>query len=312
MSGSFAKQLDAMMPRPAPDSPESDGIDHHGEVRNPDAPPSAAPDAPTPSAPAARIDRTPSCRSIVVISHRGGCGKTALATGLALGLARRAAAAGRSDGTMLVDCAFAPTAAVLAPATRGDKRPAPWTGAPEPVRGWTHPDWRFEAVHAPKVLTDPAGFAALAADAAAAGFSRVVVDLPVCGPDELTAATRGAALLLVLVPCDGPAFRSLPPLLEALRDERARPGRAFQTRAVLTGTGVPNPERQAIEAYQRRYLAALLATADFPFDPALRRAMSKGTMSETEPGQPMSPATAALDALAAEVESLTAAAVPTA
>jgi cellulose biosynthesis protein BcsQ len=104
----------------------------------------------------------------------------------------------------------------------------------------------------------------------------VIVDLPVTGGNELSEALRHAWLVLVAVPCDGPAFRSLGPLLETLNEERSRPNRSFQVRAVMTMTGVPNPERQALETFERRYLRPMLMKSDLPFDVELRRTMARG------------------------------------
>jgi cellulose biosynthesis protein BcsQ len=203
-------------------------------------------------------------------SHRGGSGKTALATGLATRLSLH-----HHKRVLVLDYSPDGAAAYLLMGDGQQIKPLELIN-PNFLPLEVASECEARVVWAPGLIRSAQFWDLVRTTAVAQGMDLVIVDLPVTGGNELSEALRHAWLVVVAVPCDGPAFRSLGPLLETLNEERSRPNRSFQVRAVMTMTGVPNPERQALETFERRYLRPMLMKSDLPFDGELRRTMALG------------------------------------
>jgi cellulose biosynthesis protein BcsQ len=231
---------------------------------------------------------------IGVMSHRGGSGKTAVATGLASHLASV-----HLQRVMLVD--VCPDGAAAHLMMGGDQPVKPVDPTEKTFLPLTAArDTQARVVWAPGMLRQGNFWSLVEKTARAQDMNYIVLDLPMASAGELSEILRMTWLCLLTVPCDGPAFRSLGPLLEGLNEERSRPNREFMVRAVMTMTGVPNPERMGLENYERRYLRPMLTKVDLPFDVELRRQMAAGNAPLQGIEGPGS-ALAALSVLAAEI-----------
>jgi cellulose biosynthesis protein BcsQ len=203
---------------------------------------------------------------VVVLGHRGGSGKTAFASLLAGALARS------QEGVVLLDASASGAAAHLSDGLRRPS-PAPWRQGQSPVTFGALP---LQVAWAPGCLSGADKCRAVVHGMAGAGASVLVVDTPVCSPPEVATAVQRADVVLVVVPAHGVALRTLGPLLEAVRAERAKPGRHFETRIVLSLTGDGSPESAQVEAAAREWLGAALLPESFALDPAVRRSMARG------------------------------------
>ncbi|MEQ8821792.1 MAG: hypothetical protein RLY93_16260 [Sumerlaeia bacterium] len=214
---------------------------------------------------------------VLVLSHRGGSGKTALAAGIASDWADL------GEKPLLVDCAAAGGASALF----GRYLPADfvfpvWRGEEKPFPMVQEGGMSMRFLKAGPALKDPQAAERLREGAAKARCTSVVVDLPACGRSELEPLLRVATLVLLVMPVDALAFRGSRPFLEMIQEERARPGRDFQSVVVVNGTGVKNPAKEHTEVFLRQYLGPILAPVEIPHDPSLKAGMAKGILPGSE------------------------------
>jgi cellulose biosynthesis protein BcsQ len=206
---------------------------------------------------------------VMVVGHRGGCGRSSLAASLAWLLAGDET---KTNAPLLVDFCEAGGASTLG--AKGLVPPKPDPTAVASLRegilphGLDHP---YHVVHMPGGHRQPEALDALRGIQEDGNFAPIICDVPLCGGEELTEALRVADLVLVLVPCEAHALRSIGGFLEVLNDHRSRPGRTFAVRAIVTGSGARDPERQEVEKAMRQYLGAILLEAGLVFDEAGER-----------------------------------------
>jgi cellulose biosynthesis protein BcsQ len=235
---------------------------------------------------------------VLVLSHRGGVGKTTLATGIASSLQSR-----YSTRILFVD--FGPDGSGSYIMAGPDQALKPADPSEQNfLQLHVARDTDTRVVWAPGMGSSGKFWDLLERTANSQAMDYVLVDMPVSGVEDLQEALRKAWLVLVAVPCDGPGFRSIVPLLESLNEARSKPGRDFSVRAILTMTGVPNPERQALEQFQRRYLRPMLLRQDFPFDLEIRKRMAKGSVPLVATPDDLTPGLLALEEIAKEILSL--------
>lgn len=197
--------------------------------------------------------------TIAVLGHRGGIGRSAFAALLAGALAEDA------KGVLLLDASALPGSSRL-----GDGGPED----PEPLSVSQRAVPPHSVLWAPGCLSGSG--AAADARAKSASARAIVLDAPLCQRSELAAAVEHADLALVLCPADGPSLRSFAGFLEALRGERARPGRRFETRLVLRTPEQRSPESAKTAAAAREWMAAGMIDAEFAHDRRIAEAMAKG------------------------------------
>jgi cellulose biosynthesis protein BcsQ len=211
---------------------------------------------------------------IAVLSHSGGAGRTTLSAMLAVALARA------SLMVTLVDLCQAGGAAWL---ERNGQEPnvRPWIPGEPLSQPRTFLQSRVALLHYPQGYLHQDPIPALEDEGLRGLDSAVVFDTPTFDLRTSGWLLRRATLVIVPVLCDALAFRTMIPFLQALQEERARPNRSFQIRAVLNGTGAREPEAQLIEAHMRSHLAPLLLRTSIPLSPVIHDIADTGTFPET-------------------------------
>ncbi len=218
---------------------------------------------------------------IVVASHRGGSLKTTLSAMLALALARR------EVDVLLADLAMAGGAFSL---------DSPELTTARALQGMALPDARLRGhrrlslrmLHAPRGLADPAGFGEIRGRLLSPKPDLVIVDTPACGREELAGLLKMATLLLITLPSNALALRSLAPFLQTVSEIRSLPGRSFEVAVVPTGTGGRSSEAAALDRYVNRYLGPIMCGASIPIDDSIAATVSAGKLPEVAEDNSMS------------------------
>ena len=222
---------------------------------------------------------------VVVCSHRGASWKSALTAGLSLELA-----------------ASGLTVAIVDPAKAGGLAAADgheWRATEGVAKCRSHGRHPLHLLHAPELLTKEAPGREATRLTASLVPHLVMLDLPMASREELGAVLRHAHLVLVTMPIDVVSFRSIPPFLEQLREQRAMPGRSFNVRCVLTGLSSESPRLRELAKTIRDHLGPILTSSDFPPDADFGADIRNGSFP-TEPAAGSALATA-FSALAEEV-----------
>jgi cellulose biosynthesis protein BcsQ len=194
-------------------------------------------------------------RTILVTSHCGGSGKSSTAAALAWMLASL------NHPTLLLDLAAAGGCSVF----DSPLLSRALLGGDTQRRHAKHP---LAIAHRADLLSNPLLFEQVLADATADGIQAIVIDLPESTPEELIALSVLVDLMLVTVPADALALRRLGPMLEIVKECRARPGRTFKTRILPTLSRPDLIHHAEIEAYLKEHLSPLLFDARIPLDEA--------------------------------------------
>lgn len=202
---------------------------------------------------------------IVVTSHRGGSMKSTVSALLAQALAER----GRR--TVLVDAAIAGGVASLAD-ERLQAESAPIGNVQlRKMRGLP-----LVVVHDPDILEERAELPGLLDWAAQDSTEYLILDLPGIETDELRVLASRASIVLLTVPADALALRSLLPFLRDVQAQRALPGRDFATIALPVRTGVQSPTGIATDRFIQEHLSPLMVGATMPADDRLAAQVSSG------------------------------------
>jgi cellulose biosynthesis protein BcsQ len=204
---------------------------------------------------------------IAIASHRGGSWKSSLAAGLALQLARSGVSVALVDPARAGGLAAADSDSLVATTLASLK-----------LR--THTEIPLRLLHRPELLRAERPGQQLAEIGDQLAADVVLVDLPTASREEMASLLRDVRLVIITVPVDVVSFRSLPPFLEQLKEQRAMPGRSFDVRAVLTGTSQDNPRLREIGERIADHLQPILLPGSLPLDDSYGARISSGSFPD--------------------------------
>jgi cellulose biosynthesis protein BcsQ len=208
-------------------------------------------------------------RSILIASHRGGSWKSTLSALLALALAEQGIT------TCVADLAASGGAFSL---HREDR------SAPRPVAIRNLGDAHIvNHRQSPVTIIHLSQFSNHVGESNPAEILQplrlgevLILDAPALGMLQLCGLLRNCDVALLPVPAEAMSLKSLMPFLEAVKENRAMPGRRFETRIVLTGTGLRQEETALAERHARETLAPILAPGELPWNDALLNILNDG------------------------------------
>ena len=207
--------------------------------------------------------------TLAITSHRGGSGRSLLASGLA------AWASEQGIRTLLIDLAPGGGAASLGP-TGLMPHHDPWRGNSEPRP--TALTRTLQALRATPDAITGAGWAQIESRLAGWNTSLVVIDAPTLSRPLQAGVLARCNVVLAAVPADANSLKSILPYLEFLAEEKHRPNRVFQPAAVLTRVQLDSPPMQALFETASTFLGPLLLQGVIPEEETFARAMAQGLM----------------------------------